>query len=100
MPEALAGVTLGVVAVLAFANGANDVSKGIATLAGSGRTSYRTAIAWGSVWTLAGGLSSLVIAVGFVTAFTSAIVSPDVLALRPFRSPSARVPPRGWCWPL
>lgn len=34
-------------AVLAFANGANDVSKGIATLAGSGRTSYRSAIAWG-----------------------------------------------------
>jgi PiT family inorganic phosphate transporter len=84
MPEALAGVTLGVVAVLAFANGANDVSKGIATLAGSGRTSYRTAIAWGSVWTLAGGLASLVIAVGFVKAFTSAIISPEVLALATF----------------
>lgn len=36
---------------LAYANGANDVSKGIATLAGSGVTDYRRAIMWGSVWT-------------------------------------------------
>ncbi len=44
---------------LSFANGANDVSKAIATLAGSGLTSVRTAIAWGTVWTVAGALSGL-----------------------------------------
>ena len=38
---------------LAFANGANDVSKGIATLVGSGVTSYRAAVTWGSVATFA-----------------------------------------------
>lgn len=71
-------------AVLAFANGANDVSKGVATLAGSGRTSYHSAIAWGTVWTFAGGVASLVISIGLVKAFTSAIVGPDVLALSIF----------------
>jgi inorganic phosphate transporter, PiT family len=71
-------------AVLAFANGANDVSKGIATLAGSGRASYRAAIVWGTVWTLAGGLASLVISIGLVKTFTSSIVGPDVLATPSF----------------
>jgi PiT family inorganic phosphate transporter len=36
----------------AFANGANDVSKAIATLVGSGITDYRSAIAWGTAWTM------------------------------------------------
>src|SRR5712692_10786412 len=65
-------LTIAGAAVLAFANGANDVSKGVATLAGSGRASYRAAIAWGTVWTFAGGLASLVISVGLVKVFTSA----------------------------
>jgi len=71
-------------ALLAFANGANDVSRGIATLTGTGRASHRAAIAWGTVWTLAGGLASLVISIGLVNAFTSAIVGPDVLATPTF----------------
>lgn len=84
MPLTLA--LLGVIgaAVLAFANGANDVSKGVATLAGTGRTSYRAAIAWGTLWTFAGGLASLAISAGLVTAFTTAIVAPEVLALPTF----------------
>ena len=36
-----------------------------------------TAIAWGTGWTFAGGLASLVISVGLVKTFTSAIVGPD-----------------------
>lgn len=84
MPVALAVLTVAGAAVLAFANGANDVSKGVATLAGTGRTSYRNAIAWGTLWTFAGGLASLVIAVGLVKAFTSAIVGPEVLSLSAF----------------
>ncbi len=36
-------------ALVGYANGANDVSKGIATLAGSGVSSYRRAILWGAL---------------------------------------------------
>lgn len=43
---------------LAWANGANDVSKGIATLAGSGLSNYRTAIIWGSSCTVAGAVAA------------------------------------------
>jgi PiT family inorganic phosphate transporter len=84
MSVTLAILTVLGAAVLAFANGANDVSKGVATLAGTGRTSYGRAIAWGTLWTFAGGLASLVISVGLVKAFTSAIVGPDVLSLPVF----------------
>jgi PiT family inorganic phosphate transporter len=45
--------------LMSFANGANDVSKAIATLAGSGITTIRTAIAWGTLWTVLGALSGL-----------------------------------------
>ena len=80
----LAILTIAGAAFLAFANGANDVSKGVATLAGSRRASYRTAIAWGTFWTCAGGAASLVISVGLINAFTSAIVGPDVLSISTF----------------
>ncbi len=41
---------------LSYANGANDVSNAIATLAGSGVTSVKRAIAWGTAWTIIGAL--------------------------------------------
>lgn len=44
---------------LAFANGSNDVSKPIATLAGTGLASVRGAIAWGTLWTVVGALGGL-----------------------------------------
>ncbi len=55
---------------LAFANGANDVSKGIATLVGSGTTRYRAAVMWGSAWTLAGGLAASFASQGLVATFS------------------------------
>ena len=67
-------LTIAAVGALAFANGANDVSKGIATLAGSGRATYRQALAWGTFWTAAGALAAVVISVGLVKIFTSALV--------------------------
>ena len=84
MSVSLAILTVIGAAVLAFGNGANDVSKGVATLAGTGRTSYGQALAWGTLWTFGGGLASLVIAAGLVEAFTLAIVGPEVLALSTF----------------
>ena len=47
---------------LAAANGANDVSKGIATLVGSGVSNYRRAVIWGSIGTFLGAVTA-----GFAT---------------------------------
>ncbi len=62
-------------ASLATTNGANDVSKGVATLAGSGVTRYRTAVLWGAVTTLAGALISGLFAERMLKLFTGGIVS-------------------------
>lgn len=59
-------LTLGV----AFFNGANDVSKSIATLVGSGVGSYRRALAWGAAWTLVGALAAALVSRGFIPVFS------------------------------
>ncbi len=59
MDLSLAFMAAGLLFLLSFANGSNDVSKGIATLAGSGLSSVRGAIAWGTIWTVAGAFSGL-----------------------------------------
>lgn len=66
MPLVLLALTL----IVAFANGANDVSKGIATLVGSGVTDYRRAVLWGTVWTVAGGITAAFVSRGLVAAFS------------------------------
>src|SRR5260370_28381025 len=66
LPILLIALTL----VVAFANGANDVSKGIATLVGSGVSNYRRAIAWGSLCTVAGALTAAFASQGLVATFT------------------------------
>jgi inorganic phosphate transporter, PiT family len=60
---------------LAAANGANDVSKGVATLAGAGVTRYRTAIVWGTVTTLIGALLSIQLGRGMGKLFSKGIVA-------------------------
>lgn len=52
-------IAIVLLAFLSFANGANDVSKAIATLAGAKVTSMQKAVLWGTVWTLAGSMSGL-----------------------------------------
>ncbi len=59
---------------LAFANGANDVSKAIATLVGSGVTDYRSAIAWGTVWTMIGAAVGAFVARAMVNTFSHGLV--------------------------
>ena len=49
-------------ALLACATGANNVSKGIATLVGSGIANDRRAILWGTAWTAIGGVAASVFA--------------------------------------
>ena len=65
---------------LAAANGANDVSKGVATLAGAGVTRYRTAIVWGALTTLAGGLLSVWLGQPMSKLFSSGILSAEPTA--------------------
>ena len=65
---------------LAFANGANDVSKAIATLVGSGVTGYRAAILWGTAWTVLGAVLSGVIATAMVKTFSQGLLAPGVSA--------------------
>lgn len=55
---------------LAFANGSNDVSKGIATLVGSGVSNFRTAVVWGTVWTVVGGIAAAFASQGLVATFS------------------------------
>lgn len=55
---------------VAFANGANDVSKGVATLVGSGVTDLRRALSWGTAWTVAGGVIAASASRGLVAVFS------------------------------
>jgi len=57
--------------LLSFANGANDVSRGIATLVGSGITSYRKAIIWGTIWTIVGATVASFFALELVKTFSA-----------------------------
>lgn len=65
---------------LAFANGTNDVSKAIATLVGSGVTNYRTAIIWGTTWTVIGASASAFVATAMVRTFSSGLIEPGIAA--------------------
>ncbi len=47
---------------LAFANGANDNFKGVATLFGSATTNYRRALLWATACTLLGSLTAVMLA--------------------------------------
>lgn len=69
---------LGVAVSLAYANGANDVSKGVATLVGSGVSDYRRAILWGTLWTAAGGLLGAVFAGAMLSTFGSGLFAPGI----------------------
>lgn len=75
-------LALAIVAVLlAAANGANDNFKGVATLHGSGAASYRRALAWATLSTLAGSLAALFVARGLLARFSgSGLVTAAVAA--------------------
>lgn len=66
------------VMALAYANGTNDVSKAIATLVGSGVTNYRTAIMWGTAWTVVGAGLSVFVASAMLKTFSKGLVQPGI----------------------
>lgn len=69
--------------LLAYANGANDNFKGVATLFGSRTTSYRVALGWATVTTLAGSLFSIVVAHRLIEVFSGKGLVPSALAKEP-----------------
>jgi len=76
-------VVLGAVLFLAWSNGSNDNFKGVATLYGSGTTTYKTALTWATLTTLGGSLLTLVLAAGLVETFSAKGLVPDAVAISP-----------------
>lgn len=68
---------------VAFTNGANANSKGVASLYGSGTTSLRVAVWWGTATTFAGALASLFLAQGLLKSFSGRGLVPDALVQSP-----------------
>ena len=68
------------VCFLAYANGANDNFKGVASLFGSGASSYRTAIGWATVSTAAGSVAALFLAQSLLRRFSGKGLVPEALA--------------------
>ena len=66
---------------LAFANGANDNIKGVATLYGSAQLGYRPALALATASQLLGSLGSVLVAGALVRAFSGkGLVPPELLS--------------------
>lgn len=59
---------------VAYVNGANDVSKGIATLVGSGVTNLRRAVLWGTLWTGIGGIAATFLAHAMLQTFGNGLL--------------------------
>jgi PiT family inorganic phosphate transporter len=75
-------VTLLFLAVIfvAYANGANDNFKGVASIYGSGTASFRTSLWWGMLTTLAGAIAALWLAGALIKTFGGKGLVPDALA--------------------
>ncbi len=69
--------------LLAYANGANDNFKGVATLFGSGTTNRRRALVWATVTTLLGSFCAIWLAAGLLARFSGKGVVPDSLTGNP-----------------
>lgn len=71
------------IAFLAYANGANDNFKGVASLYGSKTCGYRTAIIWATVTTAAGSTAALFLASVLLKNFSGKGLVPDFLVTSP-----------------
>jgi PiT family inorganic phosphate transporter len=75
-------ITIAVV-VVAYANGANANFKGVASLFGSGTTSYRTAVNWAAVTTAAGCVAAMFLAASMLKTFSGKGLVPEALIAQP-----------------
>ena len=70
---------------LAYANGANDNFKGVATLYGSEILSYKQALVFTTIATALGSIASLFIAKGLIAAFSGkGLVPPGIIVIPSF----------------
>jgi len=67
------------VCFLAYANGANDNFKGVASLFGSGTANFRQALTWATLTTLAGSITALFLAQTLLVKFSGKGLAPDEL---------------------
>ncbi|MBD9359506.1 inorganic phosphate transporter [Methylomonas fluvii] len=67
------------VCFLAYANGANDNFKGVASLFGSDTANFRQALTWASLTTLAGSITALFLAQTLLVKFSGKGLAPDEL---------------------
>jgi len=73
------------VCFLSFANGANDNFKGVASLYGSGAATYRVALFWATLTTLAGSLCAMYLAQTLLIKFSGkGLVTDDLIQSIPF----------------
>lgn len=72
------------VVVVAYANGANANFKGVASLFGSGTTSYRTAVNWAALTTAAGCVAATFMAAHMLKTFSGKGLVPDALISHPW----------------
>ena len=70
----------GATVFLAYANGANDNFKGVATLFGSRTTNYKIAIWWATLTTFAGSICSVVLANALLKNFSGKGLVPEAIA--------------------
>jgi PiT family inorganic phosphate transporter len=68
---------------VAYANGANDNSKGVATLFGSRVCGYRVAIAWATITTFSGSVAAVFLAQSLLRKFSGNGLVPDTVATAP-----------------
>ena len=76
-------ILIGVALFLAFNNGANDNFKGFATVWGCGTLSYRQALLWATLATVAGSLASWLLADTLVQQFSGRGLVPNAIASAP-----------------
>lgn len=74
---------VGAMLFIAYANGANDNFKGVATLFGSGVADYRKALWWATAATLAGSLVAMLLATRLISVFQGKGLVPDELLQSP-----------------
>lgn len=78
------GIILLIAAVfLAYANGANDNIKGVATLIGSQTLNYKKALIWATVTQIAGSITSIFFAAKLVKAFSGKGLIASEIAVSP-----------------
>lgn len=71
---------IGAMLFIAYANGANDNFKGVATLFGSGTADYRQALGWATITTLAGSITAVFLAARLISIFQGTGLLPPSLA--------------------